>query len=107
MATTAPSADFTAFDSTSTVTLQMSIAEAEALRAWLLTAESDEGTSLEVPMVSGVLARLGRTVDDLQAILAIRKALDQAGFDADDVPDTQLLELGRRISQVTVPGLKD
>ena|SRR5947209_15074438 len=89
------------------ITVQMNLQEAEALRAWLLKAQVDGKPSLEAPLVSGVLARLGRTVDDVLAVKNIRRALEQAGIPAADLPDIKVLELGRRISQAASPNARD
>ncbi|TMK24654.1 MAG: hypothetical protein E6G62_07615, partial [Actinobacteria bacterium] len=49
------------------LTIDVCLSEAEALRTWLLKPGADGSTSLDDPLVSRVLAKLGQTVDAAHA----------------------------------------
>lgn len=86
--------------------LDLGLEEAEALRTWLLKASADGATSLDDPLVNGVLTKLGRAVDALQAIVNVRRELEQAGLDVAHLSDDELRELGRRVSEAAQPGIR-
>jgi hypothetical protein len=81
-----------------TISLDMTLSEAEALHGWLLKPAADGSTSLDNPLVSRALARLGRTVDTVRASVTIRRELQQAGVGVDHLSDEQLHDLGRRVT---------
>ena len=98
-----------AWDETSpdpTITLEVTLEEAEALRAWLLKPAADGATSLDDPPVSRVLARLGLEVDGARSAVNVRRELVQAGFSVNHLSDEQLRELGSRIAEVSAPGAR-
>jgi hypothetical protein len=86
------------------IPLQLELAEAEALRAWLLKPAADGTTSLDDPLVSRVLSRLGVEVDSARSAVNVRRELEQAGFSVSHLSDEQLRDLGGRITQATAPG---
>ena len=88
------------------LTLELGLDEAEALRAWLLKASADGATSLDDPVVGGVLAELGRAVDAARAVLNIRLELRQAGLEVEHLSDDQVRDLGRRVSEAALPGIR-
>lgn len=88
------------------LTLDVGLEEAEALRAWLLKATADGATSLDDPLVGSVLGRLGRAVDAVRTVVNVRLELQQAGVDVAHLSDDQVRELGRRVSEATVPGIR-
>src|SRR5438874_7362597 len=73
-----------------TVELDLPMSEAEALRAWLLKPAKDGSTSLEDPLVSRVLAKLGLEVDALLATVKVRRELEDAGIAVDHLSDEQM-----------------
>ncbi len=89
-----------------TIELQFALAEAEALRAWLLKPAADGATSLEDPLVSRVLSRLGLEVDGARSAVNVRRELVQAGISVDHLTDEQLRDLGSRIAAMK-PGPND
>jgi hypothetical protein len=89
-----------------TIELELVLAEAEALRAWLLKPAADGATSLEDPFVSRVLSRLGLEVDGARSAINVRRELVQAGISADHLSDEKLRELGSRIAAMK-PGLNE
>lgn len=95
--------DVAEFDSEPAVSLELSLHEAEALRTQLLKPAADGTTSLDDPVLSALLANLGRAVDAVHAIANVRRELEQAGLAVAHLSDDQVRELGRRISEVATP----
>jgi hypothetical protein len=90
-----------------TLTFDLGLSEAEALRAWLLKPAGDGTTSLDDPLVSPVLARLGRSVDAVRATRNVRHEFEQAGLGVDHLSDEQVRELGRRVTEAALPAIRD
>ncbi len=88
------------------LTLDLSLGQAEALRAWLLKPAEDGTTSLDDPFVSSVLAELGRSVDTVLATVNVRRELQQAGLSVDHLSDDQVRELGQRVADAASPGVR-
>jgi hypothetical protein len=97
---------FADFDS-DVLALELEMAEAEALRAWLLKATAEGVTSLDDPLVNSALAQLGRAVDAVHASVNVRRELEQAGLDVAHLTDSQVRELGRRVSEAALPGIRN
>jgi hypothetical protein len=89
-----------------TIALDLPLSEAEALRSWLLKASVDGGTSLDDPLLSATLTKLGRAVDVAQATENVRRELGQAGLDVSQLSDDEVRELGRRISDAAAPAMR-
>lgn len=98
--------DITTVGTEQRITLDLGFDEAEALRAWLLKASVDGTTSLDDPVVNGVLGQLGRSVDGVRAVANVRLELAQAGLDVAHLSDEQVRELGRRVSEAALPGVR-
>jgi len=88
------------------LTLELEMHEAEALRAWLLKATAEGVTSLDDPLVNSALAKLGRGVDSVHATVNVRHELEQAGLGVAHLTDEQVRELGRRVSEASLPGIR-
>ena len=88
------------------IELEFALAEAEALRAWLLKPAADGATSLDDPLVSRVLSRLGLEVDGARSAINVRRELVQAGIAVDHLSDEQLRDLGSRIAAMK-PGIAE
>ena len=84
------------------VSLELSVDEAEALRAWLLKPTSDGGAAIEDNLVKPAMVKLGGALDRIAAIATVRSELEDAGFDTGPIADERILELGRRISETSV-----
>ncbi len=89
-----------------TLTLDLALSEAEALRTWLLKPAKDGTTSLDDPLVSRALAKLGTAVDTVLATQNVRHELQQAGLAIDHLTDEQVCELGRRVALAATPGIR-
>jgi hypothetical protein len=88
------------------LTLEFPLSEAEALRTWLLKPAKDGTTSLDDPLVSRALTKLGTAVDTVLATVNVRHELHQAGLAIDHLSDEQVCELGRRVAQAATPGIR-
>jgi hypothetical protein len=97
---------FHTFDADGTLALELELPEAEALRAWLLKATADGVTSLDDPFVNSALAKLARAVDTVHATVNVRRELEQAGLEVAHLSDEQVRELGRRVSEAAMPGIR-
>jgi hypothetical protein len=108
MSTTDQSTDFDVaeLDSEPTLTFDLSLQEAEGLRAWLLKTEADGITALDDPLINGVLAKVARAVDTVRATVNVRRELEQVGLDVAHLSDEQVRELGHRVSQAAMPGVR-
>jgi hypothetical protein len=87
------------------LTLEFALNEAEALRTWLLKPAQDGTTSLDDPLVSHTLTKLGIAIDTVMATVNVRRELQQAGLAIDHLSDEQVCELGRRVAQAATPGV--
>jgi hypothetical protein len=90
-----------------TVTLELALSEAEALRTWLLKPAKDGTTSLDDPLVSHALAKLGTAIDTVLTTVNVRHELQQAGLAVEHLTDEQVSELGRRVVQAATPGIRN
>jgi hypothetical protein len=88
------------------VALDLTLQEANGLRAWLLKPASDGSTALDDVMVGTAMKKLGAAIDRIEAVANVRRELDEAGFDTADMGDEQVAELGRRIGQVSQRALR-
>jgi hypothetical protein len=82
-----------------TIPIELRLDEAEALRAWLLKPAADGATSLDDPLVSRVLARLGAEVDAARATVGIRSELQHVGVSVEHLSDEEIRILARRIAE--------
>jgi len=93
-------------DQETTITLDLPLPEAEALRAWLLKPAHDGATSLDDPLVSRALTKLAMGVDTVRATVNVRRELAEAGLGVDHLSDEQVRELGRRVAQAATAGIR-
>jgi hypothetical protein len=89
-----------------TIALDLTLPEANALRAWLVKPASDGSTALDDVMVGTAMKKLGAAIDRLEAVANIRRELEEAGFETEDMGDDEVAELGRRIGQVSQRSLR-
>ena len=98
--------DFGGMSESPTLIIEFGLHEAEAMRTWLLKPAADGTTSLDDPAVNGALARLGRAVDAALATANVRRELAEAGLDVAHLSDEQVRDLGRRVSEAALPGIR-
>jgi hypothetical protein len=88
------------------LTLEFSLGEADALRAWLLKSVVDGATPFDEPFVNSALGNLARAVDAATATANIRHELEQMGLDVAHLTDEQVREVGRRVSDAATPAIR-
>ncbi len=89
-----------------TVHLELSLEEANALRAWLLKPAADGSTALDDSLVNSALKSLAGAIDKIEAVSEIRRELEEAGFDTTGMSDDDVAELGRKIGQASSRALR-
>lgn len=88
------------------IVLELSLEEANALRAWLLKPAADGSTALDESLVNTSLKKLAGAIDKIEAVGEIRRELEEAGFDTAGMEDGQLMDLGRKIGQASSRSLR-
>ena len=84
------------------LSLELSLPEAQALKAWLLSSTSDGMPAIEDDGVKPVLVKLGGALDVAEAVVSVRAELDRMGFQSDHLSDEEILDFGRRLSSTSV-----
>ena len=95
-----------AYEPETVVALDLSVTEAQALRAWLLKPCKDGATALDDPGVKGVLSKVGSELDYLEAVASVRSELEQSGLASSGLSDEQVADLGRRLAQGALQRLR-
>ena len=80
------------------ITLELSFAEAQAVKSWLLQAGSDGRSALEDEQLKHPLMQLDSALNYVEGVSTVRRELEAAGFQTELLSDEQVAELGRRIS---------
>ena len=82
-----------------TVTLELTFAEAEAVKSWLLKPAADGSAAIEDENAKSVMVKLGAKLDFIEGVSTVREELEQAGFPTESLSDEQVADLGRRIAE--------
>ncbi len=82
-----------------TVTLELTFAEAEAVKSWLLKPAADGSAAIEDENAKSVMVKLGAKLDFIEGVSTVREELEQAGFPSSNLSDEQVADLGRRIAE--------
>jgi hypothetical protein len=82
-----------------TVTLELSLAEAEAVKSWLLKPAADGSAAIDDEHTKSAMVKLGAKLDYIEGVARVRDELEGAGFPTDALTDEQVAELGRRIAE--------
>ena len=90
------------YDTERALTLDLSLAEAQALKSWLLSSTFEGGTAIEDVSMKPVLVKLGSVLDVAEAVTSVRGELDRLGFQSEHLNDEEILDFGRRISASSV-----
>jgi hypothetical protein len=80
------------------ITLELSFAEAQALKGWLLQAGSDGRSALDDEQLKPALMHLDAALSYVEGVATVRRELETAGLQAEGLSDEQVADLGRRIS---------
>jgi hypothetical protein len=78
--------------------LELSVAEAQALKGWLLKAQADGVAAIDDEELKPTLVKLGGLLDYAEGVTEVRRELEAAGFETANLNDEQVAELGRRIA---------
>ena len=82
-----------------TVTLELTLAEAEAVKSWLLKPSADGSAAIDDEHAKSVMVKLGGKLDYIEGVARVRDELEQAGFPTSQLSDEQVADLGRRIAE--------
>jgi hypothetical protein len=81
------------------VTIELTLAEAEAVKSWLLKPSADGSAAIDDENAKSVMVKLGASLDFVQGVQLVREELEQAGFPTENLSDEQVADLGRRIAE--------
>ena len=81
------------------VALELTLAEAEAVKSWLLKPAADGSAAIDDEHAKSAMVKLGAQLDYIQGVQLVRDELEQAGFATDALTDEQVADLGRRIAE--------
>ncbi|HLM10536.1 MAG TPA: hypothetical protein VK307_12535 [Thermoleophilaceae bacterium] len=81
------------------VTVELTLAEAEAVKSWLLKPSADGSAAIDDEHAKSVMVKLGAKLDFIQGVQQVREELEQAGFPTENLSDEQVADLGRRIAE--------
>jgi hypothetical protein len=81
------------------VTLELTLAEAEAVKSWLLKPAADGSAAIDDDNAKSAMVKLGAKLDFIQGVQQVREELEHAGFATDGLSDEQVADLGRRIAE--------
>jgi hypothetical protein len=81
------------------IVLDLTLAEAEAVKNWLLKPSADGSAAIDDEYAKSVMVKLGAKLDFIQGVSRVREELDAAGLPTDQMSDEQVAELGRRIAE--------
>jgi hypothetical protein len=82
-----------------TITLELTLAEAEALKSWLLKPAADGSAAIDDEHAKSVMVMLGAKLDYIEGVARVRDELEGAGFATGGLSDEQVADLGRRIAE--------
>ena len=81
------------------IVLELTLAEAEAVKTWLLKPSADGSAAIDDENAKSVMVKLGSKLDYVQGVARVREELELAGFPTDQLSDEQVADLGRRIAE--------
>src|SRR5688500_20244920 len=81
------------------VSLELTLAEAEAVKSWLLKPAADGSAAIDDENAKSVMVKLGSKLDFIEGVAKVREELEQAGFATENLSDEQVADLGRRIAE--------
>jgi len=81
------------------VSLELTLAEAEAVKSWLLKPSADGSAAIDDENAKSVMVKLGAKLDYIQGVQRVRDELQQAGFPTEQMSDDEVADLGRRIAE--------
>jgi hypothetical protein len=97
--TTSPNGSPEAAPADSGFTLELSVAQAQALRTWLVKPAADGSSTMDDEVLKPVLVKLAHELDYRQGVASVRQELEQAGLQTATLSDEQVAVLAGRISE--------
>jgi hypothetical protein len=85
-----------------TLTLELSLHEGAALKAWLLKPAADGSAAIDDEHAKSAMVKLGALLDYNTGVAQVREELEGAGFDTADISDDEIAGLGRRIADTPI-----
>jgi hypothetical protein len=82
-----------------TVVLELTLAEAEAVRTWLLKPAADGSAAIEDEIAKSAMVKLGGQLDYVSGVACVRDELERVGLETAQLSDEQVAEMGRRIAE--------
>jgi hypothetical protein len=79
--------------------MEFTVAEAQALRNWLLKPAVDGSSTMDDEVLKPVVDRLSHELDHRESVAAVRHELEQAGLATARLTDEQVASLSARISE--------
>ena len=83
----------------SSLTLELTVAQAQALRGWLLKPAADGSTTMDDEQLKPVMAKLSHDLDFREGVHSVRQELEQAGLATAALSDEQVANLSRKIAE--------
>jgi hypothetical protein len=84
------------------VSLELTLAEAEAVKSWLLKPSADGSAAIDDENAKSVMVKLGAKLDYIQGVQRVREELEQAGFPTEQMTDDDVADLGKRIAESSI-----
>ena len=85
-----------------TLTLELTLDEGEALKAWLLKPAADGSAAIDDANTKSAMVKLGSKLDYVSGVTQVREELEEAGLETDTLSDEQIADLGRRIADTPI-----
>src|SRR3954469_8006199 len=81
------------------VSLELTLAEAEAVKSWLLKPSADGSAAIDDENAKTVMGEQRARLDYIQGVQRASDELEQAGFATAQMSDDEVADLGRRIAE--------
>ena len=94
-----PNGNVEAAPADSCLTLELSVAQAQALRTWLVKPAADGSSTMDDEVLKPILVKLAHELDYREGVAHVRQELEQAGLQTATLSDEQVAVLGRRIAE--------
>jgi hypothetical protein len=83
----------------SSLRMELTVAEAQALRNWLLKPAADGSSTMDDEVLKPMMEKLCHELDHREGVAAVRHELEQAGLATARLTDEQVASLGTKISE--------
>ena len=83
----------------SNLTMELTVAQAQALRSWLVKPAADGSSTMDDEVLKPVLVKLAHELDYREGVATVREELEQAGLQTATLSDEQVAVLARRIAE--------